>query len=521
MPTVREFLETVARTLRDENMEQYREPLLIDAINSGFAELVMNVPEACVFEATLALDPGYEQTLPDGAEKLIRLFHNVDPASNRAKRGITPMDIAVFDRAHPHWRQDRPRAYIAHYHVDQMDNRRFTVWPPAPEPLTGTPPTRERWIDVAEPNCRQLATYRLIEPFGDVVANLPAGGTPSVRLEQSGGSLDASGTGTAQVGSLGAVTLPVVLGPGIVAPNVDKDMLLDALMVKSGLTQDTDDSLGPLVDSEGVAIQFSDPRLVEGAVLMIRLVPETVGANANFIPVVATVTNLPALPSEEGGNGTPPPDGGDDGTPPPDGGDDGTPPPDNDQSGNTKNVVLLDRTSASAVPATGSSPVAEFAPTPPIGNYDIVMRWDGGFGSYYFDSTQFDNSVMTVEESEYYNVDTGEGVLKEVVRVQVTLVPNPETDYSPYVTAFGNDANSAEGETGVDLLMTPQLNVLDQDPAFNTFTLRSEDFETDDPRLATFGKWTFAFVVWANDAGDRGQAWFVVSFDGFTANPDS
>lgn len=181
---VQQFIDELARRLRDVNHRQWSETVLIDALNSAFGALCQTAPDAYVVHRDVDLVAGTEQVVPSDTDKLIRVLHNVNPNDGQAMRAVREVDIGAMDAAHPHWRQDAARGYICHWMSDTVERSRFYVWPPAtgvderiraifqavPEISSdpaGTPPTdpgplptttytaiasKPAWVDVANAN---------------------------------------------------------------------------------------------------------------------------------------------------------------------------------------------------------------------------------------------------------------------------------------------------------------------------------------------------------------------------------
>lgn len=137
---VTEFLTRLSGRLHDRSRRYYTQTIITEALNSALAALCTTIPDAYTVQRDQTLVEGVEQRIDSDLHSLIRLLHNVCPTTGQAKRAITQMDTGLFDRSHPHWRQDLPRNHIRHYQIDDIYTDRFVVWPPAPPERAATAP---------------------------------------------------------------------------------------------------------------------------------------------------------------------------------------------------------------------------------------------------------------------------------------------------------------------------------------------------------------------------------------------
>ena len=124
------FITNIARRLRDVGKKQWDDDFLLSATNAAISALCRSMPQVYTVNRDLILKAGTEQNIDFDLHKIVTILHNVksDGSSGRA---ITKADMGVLDAACPQWRQDAPREYIRHWMVDEFDESRFYVWPPA------------------------------------------------------------------------------------------------------------------------------------------------------------------------------------------------------------------------------------------------------------------------------------------------------------------------------------------------------------------------------------------------------
>lgn len=139
------FIDELSRRLRDVSKRQWKEPFLIDALNSAFGALCTVLPDAHLVNRNVTLVEGVEQVIDTDLHRLVRVLHNVCPVTNKAMRRVREADMGAFDAAYPHWRQDAPSRIIKHFMLDSVQDDIYYVWPPAvgapgAEPTVPDPP---------------------------------------------------------------------------------------------------------------------------------------------------------------------------------------------------------------------------------------------------------------------------------------------------------------------------------------------------------------------------------------------
>ena len=153
------FVDELARRLRDVGKRQWQQETLVAALNAALRSLCTVIPRAYTVHRTIELVAGTEQTLPADLHKIVQLLHNVCPESGEPRRAITLADKAVLDAAYPHWRQDASRAYIRHYMSDAMNDQTFYVWPPAREAAEAVAPVAGDTVPVGETGLALVRLY--------------------------------------------------------------------------------------------------------------------------------------------------------------------------------------------------------------------------------------------------------------------------------------------------------------------------------------------------------------------------
>ena len=124
------FITNIARRLRDVGKKQWDDDFLLSATNAAISALCRSMPQVYTVNRDLILQAGTEQNIDVDLHKIVTILHNVK-ADGSPGRAITKADMGVLDAACPQWRQDAPREYIRHWMVDEFDESRFYVWPPA------------------------------------------------------------------------------------------------------------------------------------------------------------------------------------------------------------------------------------------------------------------------------------------------------------------------------------------------------------------------------------------------------
>lgn len=135
---VQEFIDELSRRLRDVNKKQWDDDFLISATNAALGALTTVMPQSFTVNRDLALVGGTEQEIDPDLHRIVTMLHNISTVDGTPRRAITKADMSVLDAACPHWRQDPSRNYIRHWMVDEFDESKFYVWPPAPteDPLS-------------------------------------------------------------------------------------------------------------------------------------------------------------------------------------------------------------------------------------------------------------------------------------------------------------------------------------------------------------------------------------------------
>ena len=182
MTTHQDIIDQVSRRLRDVNTKTWKLDILAAAMNSAFQTVVNTRPDSSTEHRNIALVEGYEQEIDDDLYKLIHLLSNVCPLTGKPKRAITLADMGTMDSVFMHWRQDAARGYIEHYMLDDMNDRKFYVWPPAVGPL----PVPDEVTDPTLLGTNVPALFLASEASGDAPVIAADGVTLSQNLDGGG-----------------------------------------------------------------------------------------------------------------------------------------------------------------------------------------------------------------------------------------------------------------------------------------------------------------------------------------------
>ena len=128
--TIQEFIDELSRRLRDLAKKQWDDEFLVAATNAAFAALAKVMPQTSTVNRDLTLVAGVEQIIDADLHRIVSILHNVK-ADGSVGRAITKADMSVLDATYPQWRQDASREYIRHWMIDELDEQKFYVWPPA------------------------------------------------------------------------------------------------------------------------------------------------------------------------------------------------------------------------------------------------------------------------------------------------------------------------------------------------------------------------------------------------------
>lgn len=263
---VQEFIDELSRRLRDVNKKQWDNDFLISATNAALGALTTVMPQSFTVNRDLTLAAGVEQTIDPDLHRIVTLLHNMSPVDNTPRRAITKADMSVLDASCPHWRQDPPRKYVRHWMSDEFDESTFYVWPPAPaEPqlsIRGTF-TQTPYVDGTPPPVVPDEPAVPVDPgVVGTGANTPNRG-PYVADALAPNIVYMTNPDVSYPTSVTGDTVDLVL-PDVSALSgqVEVD---EAMRSKTGAgVPDT-----KVLMESGVPVDWSDPRMVSGAVLSI------------------------------------------------------------------------------------------------------------------------------------------------------------------------------------------------------------------------------------------------------------
>lgn len=123
--TVASLIGSVRGTLIDAAAVTFSNAVLVQYLNEGISATCFVKPEAYPVEASLALTPGVQQTLPTGATGLL------DVIATGTGQVVTQVDKALLEAADPQWPSQPPTLSIDHYTADPRLPLKWLCYPPA------------------------------------------------------------------------------------------------------------------------------------------------------------------------------------------------------------------------------------------------------------------------------------------------------------------------------------------------------------------------------------------------------
>jgi hypothetical protein len=126
---VSDITTRVATILQDTTNVRWPIAELILWLNDSQREIVLYKPNAAVTNTTMQLVAGSKQTLPVGANALVKLTRNMGTNGTTPGNAIRLVSRNILDSQVPTWSSDPGSAVTVHYLYDDLDPLHFYVWP--------------------------------------------------------------------------------------------------------------------------------------------------------------------------------------------------------------------------------------------------------------------------------------------------------------------------------------------------------------------------------------------------------
>ena len=122
------IISRAATLIQDATGVRWPRPELLDWLNDGQRELVLQKPEVGASNMTVSLTAGTtKQTLPSNAVSLIDVIRNIPNGD-----AIRIVSREVLDAQRPGWHRDaNPNGQIVHFSYDPRDPKTYYVYPQA------------------------------------------------------------------------------------------------------------------------------------------------------------------------------------------------------------------------------------------------------------------------------------------------------------------------------------------------------------------------------------------------------
>lgn len=125
--TVAQLITSAALELQDENHIRWTRPELLEYFNAGQRAVAQARPDQVVQDVEIALEAGWQQTLPEGTLALIDISSNATGQHGR----ITKVKQWQIDAIVGNWRAMPQSLAVLHYMHDIRVPSEFLVYPPA------------------------------------------------------------------------------------------------------------------------------------------------------------------------------------------------------------------------------------------------------------------------------------------------------------------------------------------------------------------------------------------------------
>jgi hypothetical protein len=129
-----DIITRCSRTLFDNTQVRWPTAELLDYITEAERQIVLLRPDAAPKNEAVRMVGGTRQELPAGAARLLRVVRNMGTAGTAPGRAVRFADREALDNENPDWHTQSPSLVVQHFFHDNVDPRRFYVFPP----VTGT-----------------------------------------------------------------------------------------------------------------------------------------------------------------------------------------------------------------------------------------------------------------------------------------------------------------------------------------------------------------------------------------------
>ncbi len=131
MTTVGDLLRRARTVLQEITQDgtRWTNLELLDWLNEAYATVLAIRPSANAVNAEFGCVAGTRQELPAQADRLLGVVRNL--SSKAQGLIVTPIDRGTLDAARRRWHGEPQTEAIEHFVFDDLDPRRFYVYPPA------------------------------------------------------------------------------------------------------------------------------------------------------------------------------------------------------------------------------------------------------------------------------------------------------------------------------------------------------------------------------------------------------
>lgn len=131
MATVGELLSRARTILQEVTSDgtRWTNAELLDWLNEAYASVLAIRPSANAINAEFSCVPGTRQEVPAEADRLLEVVRNLSDKANGLV--VTGIDRRVLDAARRRWHGEKQTDAIEHFVFDDIDPRRFYLYPPA------------------------------------------------------------------------------------------------------------------------------------------------------------------------------------------------------------------------------------------------------------------------------------------------------------------------------------------------------------------------------------------------------
>ena len=132
--TLQDVIDRARILLQDENLTATRwtDDELIFWLNDAFREIVQLKPDANIVTSVVQLVEGIEQSIPASSIFLKGISRNMGTDGLTPGRAVHRVRREIFDVSFPGWPDSTAAAEVKYFIYDDMNPRKFMVYPPQP-----------------------------------------------------------------------------------------------------------------------------------------------------------------------------------------------------------------------------------------------------------------------------------------------------------------------------------------------------------------------------------------------------